>query len=144
MEQKAKYLGFQVFQHRNFSAEGIVLPLPCSLCNSLFPETKKLGPAARGAMYIQLTRFPTHYLVLVITEEDFRYALISVKVLSDTMFGNMIMEDIGWLDVRRIRGDRRVGTSGTVAISPFGFQASQRKKRITGDPTQDDLRREDK
>lgn len=141
MEQKAKYLGFQVFRHRNFSAEGMELHLPCPLCGSCFPEIKKLGPAAMGAMYIQLARFPTHYLVLVITEEDFRYALISVKVLSDTMFGNMIMEDIGWLDVRRIRGDRRVGTSGAVTISPFCFQASQRRKRITGDH---DLRREDK
>ncbi|KAL4077046.1 mediator complex subunit MED14-domain-containing protein [Scleroderma yunnanense] len=123
VEQKAKYLGFQVFRHRNFSVE----------------ELRKLGPAARGTIYIQLARFPTHYLVLVITEEDFRYALISVKILSDTMFGNMIMEDIGWLDVRRIRGDRRVSTSGAAMTGNLG----QRRKRNASDLAQDELRRED-
>ncbi|KAI6103423.1 mediator complex subunit MED14-domain-containing protein [Pisolithus sp. B1] len=112
VEQKAKYLGFQVFRHRNFSTE----------------ELHKLGPSARATIYIQLARFPNHYLVLVITEEDFRYALISVKVLSDSMFANMIMEDIGWLDVRRIRDDRDVGTPGEVAIGPLNDQVYQRRK----------------
>ncbi|KAI6128239.1 mediator complex subunit MED14-domain-containing protein [Pisolithus croceorrhizus] len=112
VEQKAKYLGFQVFRHRNFSTE----------------ELHKLGPSARGTIYIQLARFPNHYLVLVITEEDFRYALISVKVLTDSMFANMIMEDIGWLDVRRIREDRDVGTPGEVVIGPLNSQVSQQRK----------------
>ena len=60
------------------------------------------------------------------------------------MFSHMIMEDIGWLDARHIRGDRRSGAPGTVTIGPFGVQASQRRKRTTGDLPQDDLRREDK
>ncbi|KAG6333415.1 hypothetical protein ID866_5677 [Astraeus odoratus] len=124
VEQKAKYLGFQAFRHRNFSEE----------------ERQKLGPAARGTMYIQLARFPTHYLVLVITEEDFRYALISVKVLADTMFGNMIMEDIGWLDVRRIRGDRRVTAQGDLVAGTLKTLA---RKRNASDMAQDALRRED-
>ncbi len=64
----------------------------------------KLGPAARATLYIQLSNFPSHYLVLVITDEDFRYALISVKVHADTMYAEMTMEDIGWLDVQRIHG----------------------------------------
>lgn len=123
VEQKAKYLGFQVFRHRNFSKE----------------EIQKLGPTARGTIYIQLARFPTHYLVLVITEEDFRYALISVKVLTDSMFANMIMEDIGWLDVRRIRGDRGVGSPGDIMISPLISQAGQRRRRHVGASAQDVL-----
>lgn len=124
VEQKAKYLGFQVFRHRNFSNE----------------ELRKLGPSARGTIYIQLARFPSHYLVLVITEEDFRYALISVKLLTDSMFANMIMEDIGWLDVRRIRDDQGVGTPGEVVIGPLNSQVSQRRKQHVDASTRDVLR----
>ncbi|OAX41796.1 MED14-domain-containing protein [Rhizopogon vinicolor AM-OR11-026] len=125
VEQKANYLGFQVFRHRNFAKE----------------ELQKLGPAARGMMYIQLANFPTHYLVLVLTDEEFRYALISTKMLSDTMFGNMIMEDIGWLEVRRIRGDRNAGTvMDEVVVSSLSLDArvGQKRKR---DGIPPDLRR---
>ncbi|KAH0826875.1 mediator complex subunit MED14-domain-containing protein [Lanmaoa asiatica] len=126
VEQKASYLGLQVFRHRNFSRE----------------EIQKLGPFARGMMYIKLSNFPTHYLVLVITEEDFRYALISVKVLSDSMYGNMIMEDIGWLDVRRIRGD--MGPS-EVAIGPRveDPRVGPKRKRAVASLAHNTLRRED-
>ncbi|THH13385.1 hypothetical protein EW146_g6822 [Bondarzewia mesenterica] len=85
-EQKATYLGLQTFRQRNFARE----------------EFQKLGPAARGLLYIQLSPFPTHYLVLVVTDDDFRYALISVKTLEDRMFKSMVMEDIGWLNIERI------------------------------------------
>ncbi|KAG9308372.1 hypothetical protein JVU11DRAFT_11950 [Chiua virens] len=91
IEQKVNYFGLQAFRHRNFSKE----------------EIKKLGPLAKGTMYIKLANFPSYYLVLVIIEEDFRYALIAVKVLSDSMCGNMIMEDIRRLGIRRIRGEKR-------------------------------------
>ncbi|KAF8552437.1 MED14-domain-containing protein [Imleria badia] len=126
VEQKASYLGLQVFRHRNFPKE----------------ELQKLGPLARSTMYIKLSNFPSHYLVLVITEEDFRYALISVKVLPDSMFGNMIMEDIGWLDVRRIRGEK--GPS-EVAIGPHveDPQVGQKRKRDVASSTHNTLRRQD-
>src|ERR1700734_4213591 len=68
-------------------------------------EIQKFGPSARGWLYIQLSNFPRHYLVLVITDDEFRYALISVEVLSETMYANLIMKDIGWLDIRRIHGE---------------------------------------
>jgi mediator of RNA polymerase II transcription subunit 14 len=55
-------------------------------------------------MYIQLLSFPTHYLVLVITDDDFRYALIHVAVLESPVT-TLVMEDIGWLNVKRIRGE---------------------------------------
>ncbi|KAI0356373.1 MED14-domain-containing protein [Trametes cingulata] len=88
-EQKVQYLGLQSYRKRNFGPE----------------ELAKLGPDARGMLYIQLANFPNHYLVLVITDNDYRYALINVKVQRETMYNNMIMEDIGWLNVRRIHGD---------------------------------------
>ncbi|KAJ7502829.1 mediator complex subunit MED14-domain-containing protein [Mycena galericulata] len=87
-EQKAVYLGLQSFRRRNFLPD----------------EMAKLGSSARGAVYIQLSNFPTHYLVLVINDEEFRYALITTRVLTGTMYGNLVMEDIAWLDFGRIHG----------------------------------------
>ncbi|KAJ7928568.1 mediator complex subunit MED14-domain-containing protein [Mycena leptocephala] len=87
-EQKAVYLGLQSFRRRNFLPD----------------EMTKLGPTARGAVYIQLSNFPNHYLVLVINDKEFRYALITTRVLPGTMYGNLVMEDIAWLDFNRIHG----------------------------------------
>lgn len=65
----------------------------------------KFGPSARGTLYVQLSKFPDHYLVLVITDDQFRYAFITTKVLSETMYANLVMEDIAWLDFDRIHGE---------------------------------------
>ncbi|KAF5386160.1 hypothetical protein D9615_002363 [Tricholomella constricta] len=88
-EQKANYLGLQSFRRRNFKQE----------------ELQKLGPSTHGTLYIQLSNFPSHYLVLVITDECFRYALITTRILTESMFSHMIMEDIAWLDFDRIHGE---------------------------------------
>ncbi|KAJ7755751.1 mediator complex subunit MED14-domain-containing protein [Mycena maculata] len=109
-EQKAVYLGLQSFRRRNF----------------LQDEMAKLGSSARGAVYIQLTNFPTHYLVLVINDEEFRYALITTRVLTGTMYGNLVMEDIAWLDFDRIHG-------GDIAITAHSDPAA----RSTLKPRQD-------
>jgi hypothetical protein len=69
----------------------------------------------RGVLYIQLTPFPTHYLVLVVTDTDFRYALISVKTVPDSTVPSLVMEDIGWLDVERICGRGREARALKVA-----------------------------
>ncbi|KAI0072724.1 MED14-domain-containing protein [Panus rudis PR-1116 ss-1] len=83
--QKAEYLGLQCYRTRNFPPA----------------ELQKLGPTARGRLYIQLSMFPKHYLVLVITDEEFRFALISMKQLDDK-YNSLELVDIGWLDVKRI------------------------------------------
>ncbi|KAG6886292.1 hypothetical protein C0993_006702 [Termitomyces sp. T159_Od127] len=88
-EQKAKYLGLQSFRRRNFQTE----------------ELHKLGPSTQGTLYIQLSNFPSHYLVLVITDERFRYALITTRIISESMYADMIMEDIAWLDFDRIHSE---------------------------------------
>lgn len=54
---------------------------------------------------MQLHNFPTHYLVLVVADDDFKFALVSVKTVVDNAHTSMIMDDIGWLDVARIRGN---------------------------------------
>lgn len=81
-------------------------------------EINKLGPAVRSLLYIQLIPFPTHYLVLVVTDTDFRYALISVKIVPDSMYQSLVMEDIGWLDVERICGRGREARSHHAAREP--------------------------
>ncbi|KAF9484518.1 MED14-domain-containing protein [Pholiota conissans] len=85
-EQKASYLGLQSYRRRNINQD----------------ELSKLGSDARASLYIQLATFPNHYLVLVITDERFKYALITTTVQTDSMYGNMVLEDIAWLDFDRI------------------------------------------
>lgn len=72
----------------------------------IFLELAKFGPTARAQLFVQLHNFPTHYLVLVVADEDFKYALISVKVIMDSANRTMVMDEIGWLDVARIRGNQ--------------------------------------
>jgi mediator of RNA polymerase II transcription subunit 14 len=109
-EQQAQYLGLHTHRTRNFPAEGILcrrLLIHRRIVNSFFfhlTEILKLGPAIRGKLFIQLLNFPKHYLVLVITDEDVKYALISVEVHTEGMYETMSMVDIAWLDVRRIHG----------------------------------------
>ncbi|KAG7090906.1 hypothetical protein E1B28_009983 [Marasmius oreades] len=86
VEQKANYLGLQSYRRRNFLQE----------------ELQKLGPATQGTLYVQLQNYPSHYLVIVVTFDEFRYALITTSVLPDSMCANMVMEDIAWLDFHRI------------------------------------------
>jgi mediator of RNA polymerase II transcription subunit 14 len=62
----------------------------------------KFGRSARGQLYIQLAPYPSNYLVLVVTDDDFRYALISASAEVESVYNHMTMEDIGWLDVGRI------------------------------------------
>ncbi|KZT67209.1 MED14-domain-containing protein [Daedalea quercina L-15889] len=91
-EQKANYLGLQSYRIRNFSPQ----------------EIQKLGPIARGMLYIELAKFPDHFLVLVVTDDDWRFALISVEALPNTPCHDLLMKDIGWLDVKRIHGEEIV------------------------------------
>ena len=95
-------------------------------------ERAKLGRDARGTMYIQLLSFPSHYLVLVITDDDFRYALIHVGVLVESPLIALVMEDIGWLNVKRIRGESEYTiTEDTPSLYPV--PTLPRKKEDLGD-----------
>ena len=70
-------------------------------------------------LYIELSKFPDHFLVLVVTDDDWRFALISVE-MQNTACHDLVMKDIGWLDVRRIHGEEIV--------------VSQRAPTHAGDP----------
>lgn len=76
--------------------------------------------------------------MLVITDNDFRYALISAQVLTDSMYSNMIMGDIAWLDVRRIRGDNEVMVSERLDDA-FNIPTGIKRKR---DDEVDDVERD--
>lgn len=65
--------------------------------------------------------------MLVITDEKFRYALITTKVLTDSMYASMVMEDIAWLDLDRIRDAGRGATEQTEDL--FMKVAGLRQKR---------------
>lgn len=62
----------------------------------------KFGNSARASLYVQLEPYPTHYLVLVVADDDFRYALISTSPVPGSMYQNIALDDIGWLDISRI------------------------------------------
>lgn len=62
----------------------------------------KFGNSARASLYIQLEPYPEHYLVLVVADDDFRYALINTSPVKTSMYQNLTLDDIGWLDVSRI------------------------------------------
>lgn len=78
----------------------------------------KLGPAARRSLFIQLSNFPNHYLVIVITDECFKYALITTKAIEGHMYAMMVLEDIAWLDFDRIHHSGTVGSEGSRAGLP--------------------------
>ncbi|KAF9070889.1 mediator complex subunit MED14-domain-containing protein [Rhodocollybia butyracea] len=88
IEQKAQYLGLQYFRSRNFTQA----------------ELQKLGKY-RGLFYVQLESHPTHYLVIIITDEEFSYALINTQIIPGTLTNSMVMGDIAWLDFSRIKTD---------------------------------------
>lgn len=103
------------------------------IADQTLAELQKLGSTTRGSLFIQLATFPYHYLVLVITDEKFRYALISVKERRDSMYAELIMEDIGWLDEVRIHGEEAViqQRSGLDALGPAGQK--RRRSAYEGD-----------
>ena len=66
-------------------------------------EMAKLGPDIRGSVYIQLASFPDHYLVVLITDEQFRFALITTEMSQNLAFPKMLIVDICWLVYDRLR-----------------------------------------
>lgn len=81
------------------------------------PELRKLGPQ-KPVFYVQLESHPTHYLVIIITDEEFRYALINTEVMADTLTNSMVMGDIAWLDFSRIKSDDLTITVRTDRVDP--------------------------
>jgi mediator of RNA polymerase II transcription subunit 14 len=114
-EQKANYLGLRSYRHRNMSKEGLLFRFSASFISHHYSEMMKLGPDARSTLFIQLANFPNHYLVIVITDERFKYALITTKGIEGPMIATMVLEDIAWIDSDRIH---QAGVSGSANGKP--------------------------
>jgi hypothetical protein len=108
-----------------------------SICH--VSEINKLGTTVRSLLYIQLMPFPTHYLVLVVTDTDFRHALIRVRIVPEGIYQSLVMEDIGWLDVERICGRvREARTQNPVRGARFGNPGAESSKSVPEIDTQCD------
>ena len=83
--------------------------------SDLYSEMMKLGPDARISLFIQLANFPNHYLVVVITDERFKYALITTKGVEGPVIATMVLEDIAWIDSDRIQ---QAGAFGPPSAKP--------------------------
>jgi len=95
------------------------------------PLQSTLSHAIPALLHIQLVPFPTHYLVLVVTDTDFRYALISVKIVPDSIYRSLVMKDIGWLDVERICGRGQEARAHNAAPEPgFGSPSVESSKSV--------------
>lgn len=68
-------------------------------------ELAKFGPDIRALLFIQLASFRKNYLVILVTELEFRFALVSLGDIPDSPTYGLMIEDIGWLNVQRIHGD---------------------------------------
>lgn len=63
-----------------------------------FSELNKFGVVARGYLFIKLASFPSHYIVIIITEEGFKYALINSRRDVVDKRSGLAIADLGWLD----------------------------------------------
>ncbi|KAF9453911.1 MED14-domain-containing protein [Macrolepiota fuliginosa MF-IS2] len=113
-EQKAKYLGLQSYRLRHFQRD----------------ELAKLGPDTRGYLFIQLANFPNHYLVIVITDERFRFALITTSTNRDALFAHMVLEDIAWLNYDRIHQETLAVSKVTESLNPDVRLGMKRKREV--------------
>ena len=98
--------------------------MKASISSHILSEMAKWGPSVRAQLFIQLANFHQHYLVLVATDADFRYALISVSMMEDSPQGYMRIDDIAWLDVERIHDSVKEMKGELVGTAPEQPQAS--------------------
>lgn len=73
-------------------------------------ELAKLGPTTASFLFIQLAQCPNYALVLEITEQSLRTALICVAGMIEGGQPSMAIHSIEWLDRARIVA-RSAGTS---------------------------------
>lgn len=103
----------------------------------VLPELAKLGPDTRGYLFIQLANFPNHYLVIVITDERFRFALITTSTNRDALFAHMVLDDIAWLDYDRIHKEALAVSKVTEGLNPdmrVGMKKRREEENTKGRP----------
>ncbi|KIY71148.1 MED14-domain-containing protein [Cylindrobasidium torrendii FP15055 ss-10] len=107
-EHTAKYLGMECYRNRNFAGE----PTPSHF--------------ARGMLYIHLDQFPGHYLTVVITDLEYRYALCATQLDPNpaNVYGSLLLAEVAWLNYDRIHGTAE-------DVNDMETRAGMKRKRNT-------------
>lgn len=63
-------------------------------------ELRKFGDAAPGYIFINLPAFPPYYLVVIVTPDGFKYALINTS--REPGSNRVLIEDLGWFDPQNL------------------------------------------
>ena len=95
-------------------------------------EINKLGPDIRGYVYIQLANFPDHYLVVIITDDQFRFALITTEMSQNLPYPRMLIMDICWLVYDRLRQESLAMARVRDTLNP-DVRIGMKKKRELND-----------
>lgn len=67
--------------------------------------------------------------MIVITDERFRFALITTSTNRDVMFAHMVLEDIAWLDYDRIHKETLAVSKVTEGLNP-DVRSGMKRKRV--------------
>ncbi|KAM0747999.1 MED14-domain-containing protein [Meredithblackwellia eburnea MCA 4105] len=67
-------------------------------------DYSRFGLGTRSFLFVHLPNLPNHYLVLVLAEEGFRFALTSVREITEALQTFLTVEEVGWLDRDRKEG----------------------------------------
>ncbi|KAF8343097.1 mediator complex subunit MED14-domain-containing protein [Cantharellus anzutake] len=86
IEQQVKYLGLQSSRQPGFARN----------------EMLKLSSGAAFHVFIKLTNFPSHYIVIVVSEEGCKYALIDTRLEIVENRERLVIADLGWLDPEKL------------------------------------------
>lgn len=68
----------------------------------IITELQKFGDIAPGYLFINLTTLPSYYLVIIVTVDGFKHALINTaRELVDKQT-KVVVRDLGWLDPEKL------------------------------------------
>lgn len=113
VDSRASYLGLQTSRR---------LPIRSQ-------DLSKFGLTSRMYLFVHLQYLSNFYLVLVLNDEGFRFALISVREVSDAVQSWLSVEETGWLDKPGPRGGEEGALEGIWGpeedsrdlLKPFGW-----------------------
>ncbi|KAG8699220.1 mediator complex subunit [Ceratobasidium sp. 395] len=99
VEQQVRFLGYRCSRHHGFPPRYPVLQ-------------QKFGPGARHFLFTPLAGFPAHDVVIIITDEGFRYGIIE----TETEAGYSVWKDGALLDIKAIRRQKTSSASALAVL----------------------------
>ncbi|KAK4054165.1 mediator complex subunit [Microbotryomycetes sp. JL201] len=133
VDSRAAYLGFQTSRRMPLRSVDIARLnsvsrsfLFINLCPPLKPSSSAppivIPTGVDGTTIIQVGAPTTFYLVLVMVEKGFKFALVSVKEVSDQSQNWLGIEEVGWLDKDMIVSGKQ--SSGGTKATVYGFDVT--------------------